>query len=132
MSTFRPNTKGRVCTLNFDDKHIFELPLHEDTMREVAKIGEKQIEKIERINKEDEKAFDLIYDSSLDAIDEILGEGAGAKIMSIYEKPSLFDVADVVTYIAETYKEEYNKAFEAHKKAGSIPPQNGRRINAVL
>lgn len=131
MSTFRPNTKGRVCTLNFDDKFIFEIPLHEDTARSIAKIAEKQIEKVQRINPEDENAVDLIYDSSLDAIDEVLGEGAGAKIMSIYERPSLFDVAEVITYISETYSEEYKKLLDAHKKAGNVLPQNGRRINAV-
>ena len=126
MSTFRPNQRGRVCVLNFDDKYTFELPLHEETSRKLAKIAEKQIENTKRINLEDENALDAIFNTSLDAIDEILGEGAGDQIMSIYEKPSLFDVADVITYISETYSEEYKKALDGHKKAGTVP-QSVRR-----
>lgn len=122
MSTFRPNQAGRVCTLNFDDKFTFEMPLHEETSRKVAKIAEKQIESLKKINPEDEGAFEALFNSSLDAIDEILGEGAGDKIMSMYETPSLFDVAEVVTFISDTYKEDYNKLMSGYKAAGAVPP----------
>ena len=126
MSTFRPNQTGRICTLNFDDKYKFELPLHEETSRKLAKIAEKQIEGSKNINPEDENAFETLFNSSLDAIDEILGEGAGDQIMSIYENPSLFDVADVITYISETYSTEYKKMLDEHKRAGAVP-QSVRR-----
>lgn len=126
MSTFRPNRNGRVCVLNFDDKFTFELPLHEETSRKLAKIAERQIEATKKMNPEDENAFDVIFNSSIDAIDEILGEGAGDKIMSLYEKPSLFDVADVINYISETYSGDYRKALGENKKAGIVPPSARR------
>lgn len=122
MSTFRPNQAGRVCTLNFDDKFTFELPLHEETSRKLAKIAEKRIEETKKINPEDEGAFESLYNSSLDALDEILGAGAGDQIMSIYEKPSLFDVAEVISFISETYKADYNKMLSGYKAAGNVPP----------
>ena len=130
MSTFRPNPKGRVCTLNFDDKYIFEIPLHEETSRKLSKIAEKQIETAKRINLEDENALDALFNSTLDCIDEILGEGAGDQIMSIYEKPSLFDVADVINYISETYSAEYKKVLDGHKKSGTVPPSVRRTYAA--
>lgn len=127
MSVFRPNQRGRVCTLNFDDKYTFELPLHEDTAMKLAKIADKQIEEVKKIDPADENALDLVYNSSLDVIDEILGEGAADKIMSIYERPSLFDVADVVKYISETYSEEQKKVLDNYKKTGAVPPIGSRR-----
>ena len=70
----------------------------------------------------------MLFNSSLDAIDEILGEGAGEKIMSIFENPSLFDVAAVINYISETYKGDYEKMLGGHKKAGTVPQSVRRNV----
>lgn len=127
MTIFRP-TANRVCKLNFDDKFFYELPLHEETARELGKIADKQRQFTAALNENDPDAFDKAYNAALDALDEILGEGAGADIMSIYEKPSLFDVAEVVSYIAGEYKEAYSAYLNAHKVTGTIPSASrGRR-----
>lgn len=125
MSTFRPRQEKRVCKLNFDDKFYYELPLHENTARDMAKLAEAQISAIERINKDDPDAFDKAYNLSLDALDELLGEGAGADIMSIYENPSVFDIAEVITYISDEYKAAYSEFLGAQKKAGPTPNRIG-------
>lgn len=128
MAIFRPNTKGRVCVLNFDEKVKFELSLHEDTARKVGEIAQKQADMLEKLDQTDPTALDKAYDITLDALDDLLGENAGAQIMGIYEKPSIFDVADVVTYIGNEYKAAYAELLNNHKQAG-IPPteQRGRR-----
>lgn len=127
MSTFRPRQEKRVCKLNFDDKFFYELPLHENMAREFAAICDKQKKVLESIDRNDPSAFDTAYNASLDALDEILGEGAGADVMSIYDEPSLFDVVEVVNYIASEYKEAYAALLGEQKKAGPAPNRAERR-----
>lgn len=127
MATFRP-TANRVCKLNFDDKFFYELPLHEDTARELGKIADKQLQFTKSLDENDPEAFDKAYNAALDALDEILGEGAGADIMSIYEKPSLFDVAEVVNYISTEYSAAHSAYLSNHKATGTTPSASrGRR-----
>lgn len=127
MATFRP-TQSRSCKLNFDDKFFYELPLHEETSRTLAKIAEKQKNLLSEINTADTDIFDKAYNISLDALDEMLGTGAGADIMSIYAKPSLFDVAEVINYICGEYNAEYSKLLNAQKATGTVPTTTrGRR-----
>ena len=127
MSTFRPRQEQRVCKLNFDDKFFYELPLHENTARRISEICDKQIEKCQGLSVNDPKAFDEAYNSSLDALDEILGEGAGEDVMSVFDDPSLFDVADVINYIAGEFREAYAGYLNEQKKAGPAPNRAERR-----
>lgn len=120
MAVFRPNKKN-VCEFNFDDKCFFELPLHEDVNAKLVDISNRQLEEIKKIDINDPEGTKKIYNLSLDALDEIFGEGAGAEIMSIFENPSLFDVAEVVTYVTTTYKDELEKVVKTHKANGTIP-----------
>lgn len=124
MATFRP-IKDKTCKLNFDDKFFFELPLHEDTARMLAEVADKQIKTLSELDANDPNSFDIAYNTSLDALDEIFGEGAGENIMSIYEKPSLFDVKAVVDYITNEFKTAYTAQLNAYKVTGTIP--RGRR-----
>ena len=127
MSVFRP-TKDRVCKLNFDDKFFYELSLHEETATALGKIADKQLQYAKSINENDPEAINKAYNSTLDAIDEMLGEGAGADIMSLDDRPSLFDVAEVIRYISAEYSAAYSEHLEAHKATGTIPPSvRGRR-----
>ena len=128
MAIFRPNAKGRVCVLNFDEKVKFELPLHENTARKLGEIAQKQADALARLEQTDPTALDKAYNYVLDALDELLGENAGAEIMSIYENPSVFDVAEVVTYIGNEYKAAYADMLGAQKQAGVVQTeQRGRR-----
>ena len=128
MAVFRPQANKHVCTLNFDDKFTYELQLHEDTARTIASAADKQLKIVEKLKDNDEDALDKAYNAALDAIDEILGEGAGADIMSLYEKPSVLDIADVINYIGAEYKTAYEERLNTHKAAGTVPAaQRGRR-----
>lgn len=109
MAVFRPTTNANVCTLNFDDKLTYEIPLHENTLKSIQNIAIDMQKKILALKGNDEDLEKEVYNISLDAFDEILGEGAGADIMSIFHKPSLFDVAEVLSYIVK----EYTLAFHA-------------------
>ena len=131
MATFRP-TKSQECELNFDDKFIYHIPLHEDTINKIASVSEKQVRNLRAINTEDEDALDKAYNMSLDAIDEILGEGAGADIMTLYDKPSVFNVGEVILYISNEVKEQYEQMLSKYKATGKMPPakvtdKRGRR-----
>lgn len=124
MAIFRPTQESNVCKLNFDDKFIYELPLHEDTTKAIAKVAEKQMQALKQIKDNDDDGFDKAYNLALDAIDGILGEGAGADIMSLYSKPSLFDIAAVISFITKEYKVAYNARLNAYKAQGAVPPTN--------
>lgn len=122
MAVFRPEQESNVCKLNFDDKFNYELPLHEDENLRIANIAKEQVKKLKGLqNVDTREVYDKIYNDMLDALDEILGEGAGADIMSIFPKPSLLDVGDVLTYITKEYGLAYNARLNKHKAAASVP-----------
>ena len=131
MAVFRPITEDNVCTLNFDDKFTYELPLHEDTNKRVAEIANKQLQELKKIDENNPESIDKVYNVMLDGIDEILGEGAGADIMSIFSKPSLLDIGDVLFYITKEYKLAYNARLNKYKADAVEPetthPANGKR-----
>ena len=126
MAVFRPQ-KDTVCELNFDDKFTFNLAIHEDTIKKISSIANAQLKKLKAINTEDEGALDEAYNSALDALDEILGEGASDKIMSLFESPGLIDVASVITFIAQEYAAQYEKVLGAYKAEGKTIPSTARR-----
>lgn len=132
MGTFRPNNDNNVCKLNFDDKFFYELPLHEDTNLRVANIANEQLKALKELeDNATQETYNKVYNISLDALDDMLGEGAGAQIMSLYEKPSLFDIGDIIHYITKEYGEAYNKRLDRYKANGTHPAQSdikkGRR-----
>ena len=131
MSIFRP-TKTNVCKLNFDDKCSFELPLSEETTAKIVDVSNRQQEAIKGLNINSLDDLKTVYNMSLDALDEILGEGAGAEIMSIFENPSLFDVADVITYISTEYKTAFETYMNAHKAKGTIPTPSNKNLHPAL
>lgn len=121
MAIFRPNEHKEVCKLNFDDRFIYELPLNEDFTRNLAEIADKQQNILKGFVNGNADDLKTVYNMSLDALDELLGEGAGADIMSIYENPGLFEVAAVINYIAEEYKEAYTVLLNKYKAQGKAP-----------
>lgn len=125
MAVFRPNNEGNVCKLNFNDQFFYELPLHEDENKRIVSISNEKIAVLKGVDDKADDAFDKVYNIMLDGIDEILGEGAGADIMSLFEKPSLFDIADVIRYITEEYKSTYEERLKKHKVDGMLPEPNG-------
>ena len=122
MATFRP--VNNVCELSFDDKYFYTLPLSEKTLNCILGICDDQIKALKQIGENDPDAFDKAYNLSLDALDEILGEGAGADIMSIFDEPGLIEVGQVITYISQEYSEKYKAAFPQTRPA---PDKRGRR-----
>lgn len=125
MATFRPTIN--TCELNFDDKFKYSVPLNENAMRRIANICKEQLNTLKQIEDEDENAIDRAYNLSLDALDEIIGEGAGADIMSIFDNPGLLEIGQVINYIAEEYSEQYRNVFPANKKENPVAMKRGRR-----
>ena len=127
MAIFRP-TKTNVCELNFDDKYTYTLPIHEETINNISSIATKQLEMLKQLDTTDKNSIDTAYNSALDAIDDILGEGASDEIMSLFENAGILEVAGVINFIATEYANEYKKALEKYKANGTIPDvKRGRR-----
>lgn len=130
MAVFRPQNNN-VCELNFDDKFTFTLPLHENTVNEIATIAKKQLEILQALSTEDSASIDKAYNSALDGIDAILGEGASEKIVTLFDNPGIVEVASVIMYISKEYSEQYEKMLNKYKATGTVPPDSspnrGRR-----
>lgn len=121
MATFRP-TKN-VCTLNFDDKFTYELPLHED---EADKI-DAAFKRISDLAPKDRAGVDEAYNKALDLIDELLGEGAGADIMTVFDHPGTLEVIEVISFIVKEWTAAYSEAtgrIETGMPAFNPPVQN--------
>lgn len=125
MATFRPTIN--TCNLNFDDKFTYSIPLNENAMRRIANICKEQLNTLKQMEGDDESAIDRAYNLCLDALDEIIGEGAGADIMSIFDNPGLLELGQVINYIAEEYSEQYKSVFPANKKEIPVVMKRGRR-----
>lgn len=104
MATFRP--ESRTCELNFDDKYIYHLPLHEDTADKI----DNALKKMQSVAPKDRAGVDDAYNTALDVIDEILGVGAAENVMSIFDNPGTLEVWDILSYIMQ----EWNGAFSAY------------------
>lgn len=122
MATFRPT--NNTCELNFDDRFFYTLPLSEKTLNRVIGVCNEQIKELKQLGENDPDALNKAYNLSLDALDEILGEGAGADVMSIFDEPGLVEVGQVINYIAEEYREKYVAAFPQSRPA---PDKRGRK-----
>lgn len=122
MATFRP--VNNTCELNFDDKFIYTLPLGEKTLNRIADICGGQLKALKQINENDKDALTKAYNLSLDALDDMLGEGAGADIMSLFDEPGLLEIGQVITFISNEYGEKYKAAFPQSRPA---PDKRGRK-----
>lgn len=121
MAVFRP--ANNVCELNFDDKYFFSLPLHEDT----ADTIDKALATLDKIAPKDKKDVDEAYNTALDIIDDILGEGAAEKVMSIFDNPGTLEVWNVIYYILDEWKTAYSTELDKIKSTAQLPNRAERR-----
>ena len=121
MATFRPIQN--VCELNFDDKFFYSLPLHEDT----ADAIDGARTKLDKIAPKDRAGIDAAYNTALDIIDDLLGEGAAENIMTIFDKPGTLEVWSVLYYILDEWKTAYAAEVERMKMTADLPNRAERR-----
>lgn len=120
MAVFKPTQA--VCELNFNDRYIYALPLHEDTADKI----DRAVSKMERLAPKDKQGIDEAYNAALDIIDEIVGEGSAEDIMSIFENPGTLEVWQVIYYILDEWKNAYNAEL-ARIKGGVAQPARAER-----
>lgn len=115
--------KDYSCKLKFGE-YEYELPLNEQTADLIEKAFSNKVlpPKFEGI--EDMNAF---YNNVMDAIDEVLGEGAAENIMSRFKHAGALEVLGVVNYISSEFNTQYAAEFEEMKKTANIPNRETRR-----
>lgn len=121
MAVFRPTQAA--CELNFDDKYFYSLPLHEDTAEDI----DKAVKRLEKLAPKDKAGIDDAYNTACDVIDELLGDGAAADIMSLYDNPGTLEVWNVLYFILEEWKNAYTAELEKLKKTATLPNRAERR-----
>lgn len=118
--------KDYSCELCFGDKK-YELPLNETTADLITKhlYGKTLPENVNGI--EEIEAF---YDEIMDAIDEILGEGAADDIMSRFKHPGIMELFSVVNFITTEWNTQYSAIVDNMKQTAQLPNRETRRARA--
>jgi len=117
--------KDYECKLKFGE-YEYKLPLNEQTAELIEnalsdKVLPPKFEGIEDIN-----AF---YNNVMDAVDEVLGEGAAETIMSRFAHAGTMELLSVVNYIVSEWRTQYDAEVDAMKKTAHIPNRETRRAN---
>lgn len=109
--------KDYSCKLTFGDK-VFELPLNEQTADLISKAFDNKLITPNMTSIDDVNAF---YDSVMDAIDNVLGEGSADEIMSRFAHPGTMELLSVVNYITGEWNAQYSATVEEMKKTAQLP-----------
>lgn len=117
--------KDYECKLKFGELE-YNLPLNEQTAGLIEKALSDKVLPPKFEGLEDMDAF---YNNVMDAIDELLGEGAAEAIMSRYAHAGALEIMGVVNYIVTEFNEQYTKEFDEMKKTAHIPNRETRRAN---
>lgn len=130
MAEFQFST--RRVELDFPGGVKYELPLNEELQQKVRAAAKKLLDETNAIKgrQGSEEDFDALCDITLDAIDEILGEGSADKIMAAKEDYSFLDCADVFKFITDEIGAEFQKITAGYQPAVRqtvVAPQGGNR-----
>lgn len=118
--------KDYSCEFTFGDKK-YELPLSEQTADVINKVFFGKLNPPTEGGIEEINAF---YDEVLDAVDEVLGEGAADDIMSGFKHPGVMELLSVVNYIITEFNEQYAKTVEEMKGTAHLPNRETRRARS--
>lgn len=117
--------KDYSCNLKFGDLE-FNIPANEQTADLISKAFS---EKVLPTNMKDIEGVNTFYNNVMDAIDEVLGEGAAEKIMSGFAHAGALEIMGVANYISTEFNTQYAAAFEEMKKTAQLPNRETRRAN---
>lgn len=117
--------KDYSCKLTFGNFE-YELPLNEQTADHISNVFSKNIEPPQFKNLEDMDAF---YNKVMDAIDELLGEGAADDIMGGFKHAGTMEVLSVAHYIVTEWNAQYAAVVDEMKKTAQLPNRETRRAN---
>ena len=109
--------KDYSCKLTFGDK-VFKLPLNEQTADKISKAFD---DKLLTPNMSSIEEIDAFYNSVMDAVDNVLGEGSADAIMSRFAHPGTMELLSVVNYITGEWNAQYKTSVEEMKKTAQLP-----------
>lgn len=115
--------KDFSCKLNFGELE-YDLPLNEQT---AALLDKAFSDKVLPPTFKGVEDIDTFYNNVMDAIDEVLGEGAAEAIMSRFKHAGTMEILSVVNYITSEWNEQYKAEFEEMKKTAHIPNRETHR-----
>lgn len=117
--------KDYSCKLTFKGCE-FELPLNEETAQLITDtLGNKTLP-TQWSGKDDIDAF---YDSVMDDVDAILGDGAADAIMAGFKHAGILELLSVVNYIVTEFNTQYAAVVEEMKKTTPQGNRATRRAN---
>lgn len=117
--------KDYSCKLKFGE-YEYNLPLNEQTADLISNTFADKVmpPKFENISD-----MDAFYNNAMDAIDEVIGEGAAANIMSRFKHAGALEIMGVLNYISSEFNAQYAAEVEEMKKTANIPNRETRRAN---
>ena len=117
--------KNYSCKLKFGE-YEYNIPLNEQTAELIEKALSNKVMPPKFENIEDINTF---YNNVMDAIDEVLGEGAAENIMSRFAHAGTMELLSVVNFIVSEWRAQYEAEVDAMKKTAHIPNRETRRAN---
>jgi hypothetical protein len=117
--------KDYSCKLKFGEFE-YNIPLNEQTAGLIEKSFSDKVLPPKFEGLEDMDAF---YNNVMDAIDEVLGEGAAENIMSRFAHAGALEIMGVVHYISTEFNTQYAAEFDEMKKTAHLPNRETRRAN---
>ena len=115
--------KDYTCKLKFGELE-YNIPLNEQTAGLISKAFSDKVLPPKFEGLEDMDAF---YNNIMDAIDEVLGEGAADSIMSRFAHAGALEIMGVAQYISTEFNTQYAAEFEEMKKTAHLPNREQRR-----
>lgn len=115
--------KDYSCKLKFGE-YEYNLPLNEQTADLLEKAFSNKVLPAKFEGIEDIDAF---FNNIMDAVDEVLGEGAADNIMGRFKHAGAMEALSVVNYITSEFNTQYAANFDELKKTAHIPNRETRR-----
>ena len=129
MATFQFSERQAV-KLDFCGELKFRLPLDDSTQDKLKKASKYLQDKSEG---SDIQSLSELCDCVMDAIDDVLGEGAADQIAALKPDFGFWDALDVVQYISREYnaaKEKLVERFQSQRPQ-AVPSNRAQRRAAA-
>ncbi len=129
MATFQ-FSEHQAVELDFCGELKFSLPMDDDTQDKLKKASKYLQDKSEG---SDIQSLSELCDCVMDAIDDVLGEGAADQIAALKPDFGFWDALDVVQYISREYNAAKGRLVERfqNQRPQAVPSNRAQRRAAA-
>lgn len=126
MATFQ--FSDHSVHLDFCGELKYSLPLDQETAGRLRAVGKKMQADAQAVQGKDDtpEALERLCDSVMDAIDEVLGEGAADQIAALKPDFGFWDALEVFQYISDEFNRATTERAAQFTKSRPAPVPSNR------